>query len=177
MRDSRVVPERRGLVETEAVRDERPGRKRSIRVLHAHVHERLSTGTGGVRHRDRRRGRIDTSDPPKLVGRVSDGLRIGRCGAHDPRLGASAGGVLHTHLGRECPRHVGTAEDREYKERQRERGLDQRLSALACVMTVSGRATLRYAFIVRVGVSSQNPLDAGRRVQQAADGVPSPGRP
>jgi rhodanese-related sulfurtransferase len=110
-----------------------------------------------VRHGDRGRGGIDARDPPKFVGGVSNGLRIGRRGARGPRFGAGARGVLHTHLGCECSRHVGTAEDREHKERQRERGLDKRLSALACVKTVSGRATLGYGFIVRVGVSSQNP--------------------
>jgi len=110
-----------------------------------------------VCHGDRRRGGIDPRDPSKFVGGVSDGLRIGRGGPRGPRFGTGAGGVLHSHLGRECPRHVSAAEDREYKERQRERGLDQRLSALARVMTISGRATLGYSFIVRVSVSSQNP--------------------
>ena len=111
-----------------------------------------------MRHGDRRRGLIDTRDPPKFVGGVGDGLSIGRGRARGPRFGAGARRVLNTHLSRERPGHVRAAQDREYKERQRERGLDQRLSALARVMSVSGRATLGYSFIVRVSVSSQNPL-------------------
>ena len=108
-----------------------------------------------MRDGDRCGRRVDTGDPPKLVGGVGDGLRIGRSGARGPRLGAGACGVLHTHLRRERPRHVRAAKDREYKEGHRERGLDQRLSTLACVMTARS-ATLGYAFIVRVRVSFQN---------------------
>jgi len=109
-----------------------------------------------VRHGDRRRGRIDPGDPTEFVGGVCDRLSVGRGGARGPCFGAGARRVLHTHLGRERSRHVRAAEDREYKEGQRQRGLDERLSALACVMTISGGTTLGYAFIVRVSVSSQN---------------------
>jgi len=109
-----------------------------------------------MRDGDRRGRGVDPGDPPKLVGGVGDGLRIGRGGARDPRLGAGACGVLHSHLRRERTRQVRAAEDREYKEGQRQRGLDERLSALACVMTISGGKTLGYVFIVRVSVSSQN---------------------
>ena len=156
MRNSRVVPERRGLVETEAVRDERPGRKRSVRVLHAHVHERLSTDSGGVRNGDRRGRGVDPGDPPNLVGGVGDRLSVGRGGTCGPRFGAGACRVLHAQLCCERTSHVRTAEDREYKEGQRESGLDERLSALAWVMCISGGTRLGYAFIVRVSVSFQN---------------------
>ena len=108
-----------------------------------------------MRHGDRRGGGIDPGDPPQFVGGVRDGLRIGRGGTRGPRFRAGARRVLHTHLSPERPCHVRAAEDREYKQGQRERGLDECLSALACVMTISGGATLGYAFIVRVSVSFQ----------------------
>jgi len=89
-------------------------------------------------------------------GEVRDRLSVGRGGARGPCFGAGARRVLHAHLSCERAGHVRAAEDREYKQGQRERGLDERLSALACVMTISGGTTLGYAFIVRVSVSSQN---------------------
>jgi rhodanese-related sulfurtransferase len=109
-----------------------------------------------VRDGDRRGRRVDPGDPPEFVGGVRDRLSVGRGGARGPCFGAGARRVLHAHLSCERAGHVRAAEDREYKQGQRERGLDERLSALACVMTISGGTTLGYAFIVRVSVSSQN---------------------